>query len=749
MLRNLQSRAWLPLIVILAVRFAVGLTYSLITPAWESYDEDGHFAYARYLAKYRTLLQPGTPEAEQVWEKFQPPLYYLLVAPAITGLDLGQKFQIPERNPYFVSGNAGVNYSLHPDQLVGEERSIDIALHVARVVSVIISTASVVFVYLIGRRLWPAQTSTVWTLTLAYAFWPQFLFVGSMVTNDVLVTALSALLGYLTIELASQGFRRGLALALGLTLAAALLTKLNAVAFIAPALVAVFLSLAHNPKPWRLPRTWLPLVGLGLLVVIALWLLNSFKFVTGHVLRPITLIRFLKSTFALNAAGQVSSQFILPALTYGFRTFLASFGWGNLETYPWLYGVWTVGAGLSLILIIRHVIRSLRQRQRQALGLFVLLGLQILGLTAATLFIAITYRNIYLFPGRYLLPALPAVLLLFIGSWQALVPQKLKGYLWKIISLGLVLVGWSIPFTTLAPAYAKPQPLENLARLDYPLHVFFNQEIELLGAIRPQPIYPDDNLVVSLCWQARTPVTKNYSVSLEVIGPDGEGYGQLETYPGRGNYPTSFWTVNQPFCDEYKIHVRGDVPAPAAATVRVLLLDGVHGDPLGVTNASGEVLNPNLITLPSKIRANDRQRVTPSHLVNYRFGEGLNLTGYDQETLAENNQVRITLYWKVLDDIHDNYVVFIHLRDTPNHVYAQNDSQPRHGAYPTALWESGELVLDEHAITLTDQVIPPALDLYLGLYDPATGARLPAFDAEGNPLANDEVKLVDKLVFPP
>src|SRR3970040_1265063 len=72
----------------LAVRLAVGLTYALLVPPWEADNEDGHFAYARYLAVHRTLLRPGDPEVELIWEKFQPPLYYALVAPAISWVHL-------------------------------------------------------------------------------------------------------------------------------------------------------------------------------------------------------------------------------------------------------------------------------------------------------------------------------------------------------------------------------------------------------------------------------------------------------------------------------------------------------------------------------------------------------------------------------------------------------------------------------------------------------------------------------------
>src|SRR5947207_7529818 len=119
-----------PLLLLLAARLALGLGYSLVVPVWEAYDEDGHFAYARYLAQHGHLLTPGDPEAELVWERFQPPLYYALIAPILSAFELGDPFQPIKLNPFFINGDAGVNYALHPAQPAPAEAEIDLAVHV-------------------------------------------------------------------------------------------------------------------------------------------------------------------------------------------------------------------------------------------------------------------------------------------------------------------------------------------------------------------------------------------------------------------------------------------------------------------------------------------------------------------------------------------------------------------------------------------------------------------------------------------
>jgi len=737
-----------PLVVLLAARFALGLVYSFTVPLWESYDEDGHFAYVRYLAKHRTLLQPGDPEAEQVWERFQPPLYYLVVAPSIAWLELGASFPGPERNPYLVNGNAGINYALHPDSRESLSDPIALAVRVARAVGVALSTASVVFVYLGARRLWPRDRATAWAAASLYAFWPLFLFVGSMVTNDVLITALSAAAFYLTIRLAADGFRLRRALALGAVVGAALLTKLNAFALLPVVALALVMSLARAPyraSPWKARRFGLALAGLGLAVVAAVGLLSSLKFVTSHVFQLNTLTEFLRYAPGLGEASPTGSGLVTSALRYAFRTYLASYGWGNLETYRWLYWVWPVGVGLAVLGLIMGIIQ--RAHGAGGLRILTLMTLHVIGFVAVSLALVITYQNIYLTPGRFLLPALPAVSCLLVLGWQCLIPDRWRQPAWKALGVGVALLGWSAPFMVILPAYARPQPLTANAGVDHPLSVFIGGEIELMGYQRPAPVIPGHDFQISLCWRAVASVTKNYSVFLEIVGPDGQGYGRLETYPGKGNYATSLWAVDTPFCDRYTIATSEDLPAPAAARVTVSLRDGVFGKALPMKNAAGQPLG-DFASVPVKVRGDDRVPQL-AHPVEYRFGGGIVLTGYEIQPSTEGQRgVRVSLRWEVREDVNENYVVFVHLRDASQMAYALGDGQPRGGWYPTSLWRAGETIRDDHFLYLPEEAASSPLDLYVGLYTLDTVVRLPAFDAQGNPLLNHEVRLAEGLSFP-
>ena len=61
-------------------------------------------------------------------------------------------------------------------------------------------------------------------------------------------------------------------------------------------------------------------------------------------------------------------------------------------------------------------------------------------------------------------------------------------------------------------------------------------------------------------------------------------------------------------------------------------------------------------------------------------------------------------------------------------------------------FDSGGLRL-AGTLTLPVGAAPP-LDLYIGVYNSAGGGRLPAFDAQGNPVTNDEAMLAQDLSLP-
>ena len=129
--------------------------------------------------------------------------------------------------------------------------------------------------------------------------------------------------------------------------------------------------------------------------------------------------------------------------------------------------------------------------------------------------------------------------------------------------------------------------------------------------------------------------------------------------------------------------------------------------------------------------------------VDVELGEEFSLLGYsliDQE-VAPGEVVRLVLYWEAKKGIEREYKVFIHLIDANGQLVAQRDSQPQGGSRPTSSWEAGEEIRDPYGVWLSEGVLPGEYELVIGLYEPSSGQRLPAFNEEGMRLPEDRIPL--------
>ena len=133
-----------------------------------------------------------------------------------------------------------------------------------------------------------------------------------------------------------------------------------------------------------------------------------------------------------------------------------------------------------------------------------------------------------------------------------------------------------------------------------------------------------------------------------------------------------------------------------------------------------------------------------------RFGEVLRLRGYrlERKDVRPGESVRLTVYWQALEAPARVYAVFNHLRGPDGTIFWQGDSWPQAGIYTTDHWRKREVVAEEYTIVIPADLSPGEYALYTGVYDPATGVRLPATTAQGERLVNDEFVLLHLDVVP-
>jgi hypothetical protein len=110
-----------------------------------------------------------------------------------------------------------------------------------------------------------------------------------------------------------------------------------------------------------------------------------------------------------------------------------------------------------------------------------------------------------------------------------------------------------------------------------PADVSFGDGIELAGFDfqnpRPNPgpgtgttlptaeLHPGEQVAVALAWRALAPVEADYTLTVQLLGPGGQLYGQRDAPPLDGAAPTSTWSPGEILTEVTRLAVAEDAPA--------------------------------------------------------------------------------------------------------------------------------------------------------------------------------------------
>ncbi len=255
--------------------------------------------------------------------------------------------------------------------------------------------------------------------------------------------------------------------------------------------------------------------------------------------------------------------------------------------------------------------------------------------------------------------------------------------------------------------------------------------LRLLGvAAAPGPLHSGQPGELSVWWQVESLPINASQVEIALEGPNGVIGGGLHPL----SETTASWMSGQIVRERYP--VMPDAAAPTGEyRLRVALRDDT-GAELGQPWDAGRLAveaRPRAYRLP---RMNQRTDVN--------FGEAVALRGYDVTSpVTPGAPIELTLYWQAKDRVTAPYKVFVHLVDAAGNLVAQSDAFPASGAAPTESWLPREVVVDRHELRAPG---PGAYQMYVGLYDPVSGARLPATDANGAQIPNDAALLTTVTV---
>jgi hypothetical protein len=232
-------------------------------------------------------------------------------------------------------------------------------------------------------------------------------------------------------------------------------------------------------------------------------------------------------------------------------------------------------------------------------------------------------------------------------------------------------------------------------------------------------------------WQAGAPDGRAYQVFWQLEAPGGivaEGAAE----PLDGGYPTSAWQPGEWVRNLSTLHIPGNVlPGDYRVLVGLRDADKKRLPVTGTLLPAGDAVALGTIRVVARFRSYTIPAISHPLPAGVRLGDGVQLLGYDlgTTTARPGQAVSLTLYWQCLAPMSTNYTVFVHLVDEANQIRGQVDVEP--GAVPTSGWAIGEVVVDTYQPPLKPDAPAGTYTIYVGLYDPATWARLPATDAAG------------------
>jgi Predicted membrane protein (DUF2142) len=424
--------------------------WSLVTPPFQAPDEPSHFAYVQYLAETGSLPTSSSAKFSEEEEavlrglrlvavRWHPEVRTIYPAGARAELQSALAAPLARVGP----SSAGVATSEPPlyyaleaiPYYLGSGGTLLERLALMRLLSALMAGLTALFTFLFVREALPGAR-WAWTVGgLAAALIPVLGFTSGIVTPDAMLCAVSAATFYCL----ARGFRReltrGLAVAIGATLAVGFLTKVNFVG-LAPGVVLGLVVLAvrgvrDGPRGPRRRHAFGPM---AIAMAIAISPVGVYAFYNLLAGKPT--LGIVSSAIGLTAGREslLSDfvyiwQFYLPRLPgmanyfpgvsttreLWFDRWVGLYGWFDTSFPTWADSLALVPAALLALLAMRTLLVRRRSflARRSELLVYIVVSLGLMSLLGQDSHLHRATEGAGYIQPRYLLPLLPlgAVLL--------------------------------------------------------------------------------------------------------------------------------------------------------------------------------------------------------------------------------------------------------------------------------------------------------------------------------------------------
>jgi 4-amino-4-deoxy-L-arabinose transferase-like glycosyltransferase len=754
-----------PLLLLLAAYLALGLLYSAATPPFEASDEVFHYPFVRHVALGRGLPVQRLDDHE-LWEQvgFHPPAYYYLAAALTFWIDTSDFDSLRDPNPFARIGIPGapqnINYTRAAARAVVEPfvlRGSALAIYLIRLLSLFLGACTVTLAYLFASTFShsPAEGESRRASGLPLlaaglvAFNPTFVFISASVNNDGLTWLIAVASLFIAVHLVrgpSHLIKREIGdgrldvLGMGVLLGIGALTKVS-VLILTPVIGLALLAQAVRTRRWA--RFFIN----GAIVVGLVALISGWWYVRNVTLYDELLALKIHSLYTATRLEPYTLNTFFSEWPSFWLSFWSMFGSFNILASGWVY---TFFSALTLGGIAGGVWGLIRNRsnfRNTSRWLLVTHGLLVV-------FIAVTAISLlrwnllsYSAQGRLMFTTLAPIMMYLAAGLLSWIPRR-----WMLKFVGalagvLGFVALHVAVIDVAAAYIPPPPL---AEFDLPpdlkpVQAVLAPGVELIGYTvqSPERLVPGGLLTVTFYWRALDLISTDCNLFLHVLGRNRALVGNIDTWPGGGLRPTSFWQPGDIYSDRYVIQIDSKSITPSSLWLDIGMWGENPAQPFPITTLSGESI-PSILVGVGLLDSPQPIAARPAHTNNSTLEGGITLLGYDLPSiLAASQPADLTLYWQTTTSAPIDYTVFIHVIDSTGSTVAQADGPPANGDWPTSHWQAGFPVADTHSIT-----IPSSGDykILVGLYDPATVIPLPAYRPDGTEWPDRAIELATVTV---
>ena len=737
------------MLIVLLGYTILSLIYNAASPIFEPTDEATHYRYVKYLLDHRSLpILIDGPNRDELWGLHQPPLAFFLSAIVASPFDLSAPDDVLARNPHVNLGVAhrpgNKNYYIHTESEAFPYQGIALQVRLLRLVSMLCGAATLVVVYAASLDVFRAagdRHSVYIPLALLppafMALHPQFIFINAEIANEPLNILLMAAGLWGCIRLLNHGPGLRLALFLGIVAGLIAITKMTGLALM---LIIVLAMLMATLRRFSAAQLWqFSFIVAALIIVFGGWWYNRNLLIYGDPWQA-----NMYREFYGDSQRAITFRDWIGGILAGEVSFWATFGWLNIVVPERMYWFYKTLVRVALLGVGVYFIRWFLWRSRKPAHTGAKspllppsparLLLLLISPLASSLILTRLIATEGGIQGRQLLPMLPALAIIIVIGYHNLLPGRWFYAVSGLIGAVMAALALIIPFLYIAPAYAPPPLLTESALPDdmVPLERTYGEQIRLLGyRLEAGQVRTGEETAITLYWQALKPVGKDYTTFIHALGRGLTKVGEVNGYAGQGNFPPSRWPVGPIIEDRYTFTIDPAAQAPTLMRLNVGFFDHERQDlpPLQIVDAQGDEA-PAHVAQQVLVAAGSGAD-EPCSRMSVTFAGQISLRCADL-LAGEAGQKILRLRWSVDARPQQDYTVFIQLWQDGRQV-AGFDGPPFKGDLPTIYWQPEFRLVDDHVLDLSQL---PAGDyrLVIGLYNPLSGERLPAFGPDGSPL---------------